>query len=107
MGERGATSLGELKEFLAFLGNLWAALAGLSVLFPASNVLVKAVPLARWSEGGFAYLPPPLVAALSTVACAFAVLAAFGRRREVAAERRRAATDGAEGGCNGIFRRAA
>lgn len=89
MDEQGTPVLGELRQFLEFLRNLWAMLAGISVLFPLSNVLVQVVPLARWTDGGLVYLPPPLVAALSTLACGFVVLTTFGRRREVADTRRR------------------
>ena len=58
------TSIDELKQFTKFLQSLWATLAGISVLFPLSNVLAKVIPLARWPEGGFAFLSPTLVTAL-------------------------------------------
>jgi hypothetical protein len=78
----------EWKEFLVFLQDLWALLAGVSVLFPLSNTLVTIIPLAKWSEGGgFAYLAPPLVAGVATLACLFIVLWTFGQRDELRAPR--------------------
>lgn len=79
----------ELKEFIGFLQNLWAILAGISVLFPFSNVFAQIIPLAQWGEGGFAYLSPPLVTAISTVACVFVILWTFGRRQQFTRARKR------------------
>ncbi len=44
----GQPFLEELRDFLAFLRSLWGLLAGISVLFPLSNVLFSVIPL----EGG-------------------------------------------------------
>jgi hypothetical protein len=79
--------LQELKEFVEFLQHLWAVLAGMSVLFPLSNTLVKVVPLAQWSDGGFVYLSPPLVSGFATLACLFVVLWTFGQRDKLRASR--------------------
>ncbi len=48
----------ELKQFVEFLQNLWATLAGVSVLFPLSNTFAQIIPLGKWTDGGFAYLSP-------------------------------------------------
>ena len=79
--------LHEFRAFLAFLQHLWALLAGVSVLFPLSNVFVRIIPLARWSDGGLVYVSPALVSGLATLACLFLVLWTFGQREEVRAYR--------------------
>jgi hypothetical protein len=80
--ERGASVLGELRAFVAFLGNLWGVLAGISVFFPLSNVLVKVIPLGRYGEEGGVYdlLPPPLVTGVATVVTLFVILSTFAHR---------------------------
>ena len=70
----------ELREFLAFLQELWTLLAGVSVLFPLSNTLIDAVPMGTWPDGGFVYLSPVLVSACATIGCLFLVLWTFGTR---------------------------
>jgi hypothetical protein len=80
----GDQYLDELKEFFGFLRRLWAILAGVSVLFPLSNVFVKVIPLAKWDQGGLAYLSPELVTAVSTLTCLFVILRTFARRQEFA-----------------------
>jgi hypothetical protein len=76
----GRSPLREFKDFIEFLQHLWAALAGISVLFPLSNTLTGIIPLAQWSDGGFSYLSPPLVSGVATLASLFIVLWEFGRR---------------------------
>ncbi len=76
--------LAEFGQFLGFLRNLWSALAGVSVLFPLSNVLAQLVPLGRWPDGGFVQLAPPLVTAVATVASLFTLLWTYGRRDRLA-----------------------
>jgi hypothetical protein len=83
------TSIDELKQFTKFLQSLWATLAGISVLFPLSNVLAKVIPLAQYPEGGFAYFNPTLVTAISTVTCLFIILWTFGSRQQFANAKRR------------------
>ena len=78
------TSKDELKQFTKFLQSLWGTLAGISVLFPLSNVLTKVIPLAQWPEGGLALISPTLVTAISTVTCLFILLWTFGRRQQFA-----------------------
>lgn len=83
------TSIDELKQFTKFLQSLWGTLAGISVLFPLSNVLTKVIPLAQWPEGGFVYFNPTLVTAISTVTCLFIIIWTFGRRLQFANAKRR------------------
>ena len=83
------TSIDELKQFTKFLQSLWATLAGISVLFPLSNVLAKVIPLAQWPEGGLALISPTLVTAISTVTCLFIILWTFGRRQQFTNAKRR------------------
>jgi len=83
------TSIDELKQFTKFLQSLWATLAGISILFPLSNVLTKVIPLAQWPEGGLAFISPTLVTAISTVTCLFIILWTFGRRQQFANAKRR------------------
>jgi hypothetical protein len=81
--------LEEFQQFLKFLQSLWAMLAGVSVLFPLSNALTRVIPLAQWSEGGFAYFSPALVSIISTVACLFIILWTFGHRHQSGRKRPR------------------
>lgn len=83
------TSIDERKQFTKFFQSLWATLAGISVLFPISNVLAKVIPLAQWPQGGFAYFNPTLVTAISTMTCLFIILSTFGRRQQFAYAKRR------------------
>lgn len=83
------TATGEIQQFTRFLQSLWAILAGISALFPLSNVLAKVIPLAQLPEGGFAYFNATLVTALSTVTCLFMILWTFGRRQQFANAARR------------------
>jgi hypothetical protein len=80
--ERGASFLDELQAFVTFLGNLWGLLAGISVFFPLSNVLVKVIPLGRYGEEGGVYdhLQPSLVTGVATVVTLFVILSTFAHR---------------------------
>jgi len=73
-------SLDELRHFMEFLRNVWAALAGVSVLFPLSNAFSQIIPVARWSEGGFAYFSPAIVSGAATLTCIFVIFWTFGQR---------------------------
>jgi len=73
----------ELKQFVEFLQNLWATLAGVSVLFPLSNTFAQIIPLGKWTDGGFAYLSPTLVTALTTLVCLFVVFWTFTKREQI------------------------
>jgi len=70
-----------LREFIAFLQSLWGILAGISVFFPLSNVLVKVIPVGEWyEEGGFGYFSYELVTTIASLITLFIVLCTFGQR---------------------------
>lgn len=75
----GQPFLQELREFLAFLHSLWGLLAGISILFPLSNVLFTTIPLELHGEPLFD-LSPGAVTAATMVTCVFLTFATFGRR---------------------------
>jgi hypothetical protein len=77
------SAIDEFKQFMDFVQNFWAALAGVSVLFPLSNTLTQVVPLALWPDGGFSYFAPPVVTGVTTLASLFVILLVFGRREEL------------------------
>jgi hypothetical protein len=83
--------LAELRAFLDFLKNLWGLLAGVSVFFPLSNILLGAIPMRAYVDDGvFDQLAPALITTLATVVVLFVVLVTFiGRRRFAAAAQRR------------------
>ncbi len=76
--------LQELKEFLAFLKNLWGILAGISVFFPFSNILIKAIPMQAYGtdDGVFDQLSPYLITTIATVVTIFVVLVTFTGRSQ-------------------------
>lgn len=80
--------LGELREFLRFLSSLWGILAGISLLFPLSNVLAKVIPV---SDAGrpFEDLSSAIVTSVTTVTCLFVTFATFGRRDQFGEPERR------------------
>lgn len=83
-GRGSGGPLAELEAFLGFLRTLWGLLAGVSVFFPLSNLLLGAIPLAAYDAGGvYDRVSPALVSALATVVALFVVLATYGRRRHV------------------------
>jgi hypothetical protein len=85
---QGKTFLRELKDFLSFLQNLWGILAGISVFFPLSNVLIKLIPMKTIEEDGvFVHLSPALITAIATVVTLFVVLWSFGNRRRLKLKR--------------------
>ncbi len=81
--DRGAGFLKEFQEFLGFLKNLWGLLAGVSVFFPLSNVLVSVIPLRAYGEDGvYDQLSPAMITTLATVVTLFVLLVTFiGRGR--------------------------
>lgn len=83
--------LGKLEEFLAFLKNLWGILAGISVLFPFSNILINAIPLRAYGtdDGVFDQLSPYLITTIATVVTLFVVLVTFADRGQFQNPRRR------------------
>lgn len=78
--------LEEFTDFTKFLGSLWGTLAGISVFFPLSNVLLKAIPLgyiADDSSGALEFLSPALITTLVTVATLFIILQTFRQRHHL------------------------
>jgi len=73
----------ELKDFIAFLQSLWGILAGITVLFPLSNVFIKLIPLRYLHDdpaGALGYLSSALITAVATIVTLFVVLLTFGNR---------------------------
>jgi len=77
------SAIGEFRQFVDFVQNLWAALAGVSALFPLSNTLTQVVPLAQWPDGGFGYFSPPVITGVTTLASLFVMLWVFGKREKI------------------------
>ena len=77
-------ALQEFKEFVSFLKNLWGILAGITVVFPLSNVLTKVIPLQKWAgdtgTGAFYVLSPTLVSVVATLCALFIILWIFINR---------------------------
>lgn len=87
MGSQTHTTdpVSELQSFLAFLGSMWGALAGLSVVFPLSNVLADVIPLSSINaDGAFARISPAVVTTVSTISVLFSILWLFGTRQDIA-----------------------
>jgi hypothetical protein len=77
----------ELKEFISFLQTLWGILAGVSVLFPLSNALIKIIPLGEWpDEGALKYFSPEQVTVVTMLICLFVMFHIFCKRRLLKAE---------------------
>lgn len=76
------TFLEEFRNFIAFLQNLWGLLAGISVVFPLSNVFIKIIPLKAYGEEGgvFEHLSPSLITAVTTLITLFVILGLFSNR---------------------------
>ncbi len=78
--------LAEFSDFVKFLQTLWGILAGISIFFPLSNVLLKLIPMGNLYDdnpGGLTHLTPALITTLATVATLFVILITFGQRREL------------------------
>lgn len=84
----GSAFLRELREFLRFLRSLWGVLAGISVLFPLSNVFFTAIPI-EGGAGPFHNLPPAVVSVMTMLTCIFLTFATFGRRDQFTESQRR------------------
>lgn len=87
MSEKDTTNsyLAELKEFLTFLKNLWGILAGISVFFQLSNILLHTIPLRAYGheDGVFDELSPSLITTIATVVTLFVVLVTFAGRHQL------------------------
>jgi hypothetical protein len=89
--ENGTAFLQEFKDFIAFLKNLWGILAGISVIFPLSNILTKVIPLHRWEgeagSGAWYSFSPVLVSILASLIALFIILWTFVQRYKIKAQR--------------------
>jgi len=80
---QGKTFLKEFKDFLTFLKNLWGMLAGISVLFPLSNMLVRLIPLETYeNKGALVWLSSALFTTLATLGSLFLILLMFSQRQK-------------------------
>jgi hypothetical protein len=83
--------LDEFGSFVEFLGNLWGILAGVSALFPLSNLLFDVVPTDPEVLWALAYIVDPegLLTTVATVGSLFVILWTFGQRYRFEGWRRR------------------
>jgi hypothetical protein len=87
----GTTFLTEFEDFTAFLQNLWGVLAGVSILFPLSNVFTKIIPLETFDSGGaLVWFSPQLFTTIATVVSLFLILSTFGQRDNFQSTKKRA-----------------
>ena len=87
---QGAKFLKEFKDFTAFLRNLWGILAGISVFFPLSNVLMQIIPLGTFDEGGvLVWFSARLFTAFATLVSLFLILWTFSQRQHFRSSRQR------------------
>ncbi len=88
--DKGAPFLQEFRDFLEFLRSLWGILAGISVFFPLSNVLVKVIPLESIDrDGTIVNFSPYLITTISTLTTLFIIFWTFSRRDALKANRGR------------------
>ncbi len=86
---KGAAFIKELRDFILFLQNLWSILAGISVLFPLSNVFAMIIPLQTSREGGvYVHLSPFLITAIATLVSLFVILSTFTNRNTFEEQRK-------------------
>jgi len=87
---KGAAFFKELRDFILFIQNLWGSLAGISVLFPLSNVFVMIIPLQIFEEDGvYVHLSPSLITAIATLVSLFVILSTFTNRSTFKEQRKR------------------
>jgi hypothetical protein len=84
----GHAFLRDLREFLRFLQSLWGILAGVSLLFPLSNVFFDVLPIHE-KYRPFNNLSAPAVTAVTVVTCLFITFATFGQRQQFRSAKRR------------------
>jgi len=78
---QGSRFLQEFKEFTTFLRNLWGILAGISILFPLSNVLMQIIPLGTFDDGCvLVWFSARLFTTFATLVSLFLILWTFGQR---------------------------
>ena len=88
--DKGTAFLKEFRDFVAFLQSLWGILAGISVIFPLSNVLAKVIPLEMWEQGGgFAFFSSEWVTGITTLLTIFIILWTYGQRHKFRDPKRR------------------
>jgi hypothetical protein len=88
--QKGAGFLREFREFIAFLSTMWGLLAGISVFFPLSSILLKVIPLEAYkADGVYNILSPPLITVVAMIVTLFVILTTFGRRDEFKGQGRR------------------
>ena len=89
----GTAFLKEFKDFVAFLQNLWGILAGISVMFPLSNVFLKIIPLEILDEDGLlVFFSPRLFTTIATLVSLFLILWTFSQRSKIKLSKGRAKT---------------
>ncbi len=85
--DNGTAFLKEFKDFISFLKNLWGILAGISMLFPLSNLLAKAIPLQKWEgeagSGALYSFSPSLVSVVASLIALFIILWTFVQRHRI------------------------
>ena len=83
----GTAFLNQFKDFISFLKNLWGILAGISVIFPLSNVLIKVIPLQKWEgdagTGALYNYSPSLVSVVASLIALFIILWTFIQRSKI------------------------
>lgn len=81
----------EFGSFVEFLGNLWGVLAGVSALFPLSNLFFEVIPTDPEVLWALAYIVDPegLLTTVATVGSLFVILWTFGQRYRFEGWRRR------------------
>lgn len=88
--QRGAGFLSEFREFITFLNTMWGLLAGISVFFPLSSILLQAIPLEAYeADGVYNILSPPLITVVAMIVTLFVVLTTFGKRDDFKGQGRR------------------
>jgi hypothetical protein len=83
--------LDEFGSFVDFLGTLWGILAGVSALFPLSNLLFDVVPTDPEVLWALAYVVDPegLFTITATIGSLFVILWTYGQRYRFEGWRRR------------------
>jgi len=79
--QRANLILKDLKNFTAFLGNLWGGFAVISIVFPLINSLTKIIPLRLAKENGvLLWFSPELFTAIATLINLSLMLAIYRSR---------------------------
>jgi hypothetical protein len=87
--KQGNAFLKEFKDFTVFLRNLWGILAGISVLFPLSNVLMQIIPLETLDhDGALVWFSARLFTTVATIVSLFLILWTFGQRHHFQSARK-------------------